>query len=64
MIRPKVVYVTAFAPPGKPGPVWLALDTEVIVELSDDLARAVAYQLGDQLGLYVAARDGIAEAAE
>ncbi|WP_329400813.1 hypothetical protein [Streptomyces melanogenes] len=64
MIKPKVVHVVAFAPPGEPGPVWLALDTEVIIELTDDLARGVTYELGEQLGLSVAARDGIAGAAE
>ncbi|MBD0743817.1 hypothetical protein BG418_19795 [Streptomyces sp. CBMA152] len=64
MIKPKIVHVMAFGPENKPGPVWFALGTEVIVELSRELAHDVTCQLGDQLGLFVSARDGVAEAAE
>ncbi|MFI6055490.1 hypothetical protein ACIBCO_36070 [Streptomyces violascens] len=64
MIKPKVVHVMAFGPAAKPGPVWLALGTEAIVELTAELACDVTYELAEQMGLFVAPREAIAEAAE
>lgn len=64
MIRPEHIHVMAFAPNTRAGRVWLAVDTNTLVDISAEDARVLTFELGDQLGLFVAARDGIAEAAE
>lgn len=64
MIRPERIHVMAFAANTREGRVWLSVDHETLVDISAEEARVLARELGDQLGLFVAARDGIAKAAE
>ncbi|GGY65756.1 hypothetical protein [Streptomyces xanthochromogenes] len=64
MIRPEHIHVMAFAPNDRAGKVWLSVDSETLVEINAEQARVLTFELGDQLGLFVSSRDGIAEAAE